>query len=124
MKVSKRSTLDRYYLLQWKGYGIFLHRIHHSDDPAVYHNHPWPWFSVILGQYTETRLRERPQPRRLLNWSKSFVPHQVTLTHGSVWTLFFHGRRDNAWGVFASDGRQLCSEPWRGVERPERVAYT
>ena len=123
VKVSRRDTVDRYYLFKWRGYAVFLHRIHHSDDPTVFHTHPWPWFSVIFGRYTEQRLRERPAVRWLLNWSKSYVPHRVTLTHGPVWTLFFHGRRDNEWGVFAPDGLQIRKEPWRGLGNPERTSY-
>lgn len=123
MKVSKRATLDRYYLLKWRGYGIFLHRIHHSD-PEVFHSHPWPWVSFILGGYTEQRLREVPRRRRFVNWLRSSVPHRVTLTSGPVWTLFFHGKRDNTWGVFAPNGRCIELEPWLGTNNPERTSYT
>lgn len=123
MRVSRRGSIDRYYLFQRWGYGVFLHRIHASDNPTVFHNHPWPWFSVFFGKYTEERLGDKPRLRRFANWAQSWVPHRVTLTHGPVWTIFVHGRRNNVWGVFDSSGRRLSNEPWRGLGNPERISY-
>jgi hypothetical protein len=32
-KVSRRDNLDRYYVLQALGFGLFVHRIHHNEEP-------------------------------------------------------------------------------------------
>jgi hypothetical protein len=39
-----------------------------------------------------------------------------------VYTLFFHGRRCNKWGVFDREGNLIEGEPWRGVS-PDRQNY-
>ena len=112
MKVSKRDNLNRYYLFKLWGFGLFVHYIHH-DEPESFHNHPWTGVSLILGSY-----REETFKGSRIKWFFNVVgktPHRVTLTHGPVWTLFFHFPRNNRWRVFARDGRVLSEEPWRGV---------
>jgi hypothetical protein len=122
--VSRRGSVDRYYLLKLLGFGVFLHRIHHDDPPGTFHTHPWPWVSFILGTYVEERLREEPRRRRFVNVLSSKTPHRVTLPAGPVWTLLVHGRRDNEWCVLDDEGRPTSREPWRGTSNPERKSYT
>lgn len=113
-RVSRRDNLDRYYLLQVLGFGLFLHRIHH-DEPDSFHSHPWDGVSLILGAYLEERMGETPRVRRGWNVICATRFHRVTLPHGPVWTLFLHGRRYNRWAVKARSGVVLDVEPWRGV---------
>lgn len=115
MKVSKRDNLDRYYLLQAFGFGIFLHHAHHDEKVDVYHSHPWNGFSFIFGSYLE---EHRGKPKRLRRWFntiKATRHHRVELPNGPVWTLFFHGRRYNRWEVVDKAGTVLAVEPWRDV---------
>ncbi len=112
LKVSRRDNLDRYYLFKWRGFGLFIHYIHH-DEPDSFHNHPWPGVSLILGAY-----REETFKGSRIKWFFNLVgktPHRVTLPRGPVWTLFFHLPRNNHWKVFNRKGVILCEEPWRGV---------
>lgn len=123
MKVSRRASIDRYYLLSLFGYGVFLHHIHHDDPKPVMHSHPWAWFSVIFGRYEETRQGQPTQTRRGFNYCKPGVPHRVTLPYGPVWTLLFHGPRRCRWVVTDLDGNVLEEEPWTGTENAERKSY-
>jgi hypothetical protein len=115
VKVSRRDNLDRHYVLQWRGFGLFAHRIHHDEDADIFHSHPWNGFSIILGGYLEERFGERPAMRWLFNVIRGDVFHRVTLPRGPVWTIFVHGRRWNRWAVRHRDGRVLDVEPWRDV---------
>lgn len=115
MKVSRRDNLDRHYLLQAFGLGIFLHRIHHDEEIDVFHSHPWDGISLILGSYLEERLGKAPRLRRWFNVVRASRHHRVTLPNGPVWTVFFHLRRYNKWEVKHRDGRVLDVEPWRDV---------
>ena len=121
MKVSRRDNLDRYYVLQAFGYGIFLHRIHHDETVDIFHSHPWDGWSLIFGGYLEERFREPPRFRWLFNTIRASRFHRVSLPRGPVWSLFVHGRRKNRWAVKHRDGRILDVEPWRGVGG--RTAY-
>jgi len=115
VKVSRRDNLDRYYLLQAFGFGLFVHRIHHSEDTDTFHSHPWGWFSLIFGSYVEERLDEAPRTRRWWNRIRAGEAHRVELPKGPVWTILVHGRRRVPWQVFDRSGRVLDTEPWRGV---------
>lgn len=115
MKVSRRETIDRYYLFKFFGYGLFIHRIHHSDPAGVYHTHPWSAVSFIFGSYTEYTLGGLPKVKTGFNLLKAKVPHRVILHKGPVWTVFIHGRRSNEWKVFDEVGEVVDVEPWRGV---------
>ena len=121
MKVSRRDNLDRYYLVQAFGYGIFLHRIHHDEGLSL-HSHPWSWASLIFGSYVEERLGEAPRVRRGWNAMRAGVAHRVVIPNGPVWTLLVHGRRRVPWKVFDRGGHVLDVEPWRGVGG--RTSYT
>jgi hypothetical protein len=124
MKISRGAALDRYYLLKLFGFGIFLHRIHHSDpgavylvprsgDVALYHSHPWSGLSLILGSYVEIRYGENPKRRWLWNWINAKVHHRVLIAK-PVWTLFIHLPKSNRWSVINENGCVLSEEPWKG----------
>lgn len=131
MRISRRDTIDRYYLLSWRGWGLFLHRIK-RDEPKTYHSHPWTWWSIILGSYIDHRFEDSLGERffnssstvkRFFNSCPAGVPHRVTLRRGPVWTLCLHAPRTVRWAVYGPTGRKLEEEPWRGTENPERTSY-
>lgn len=115
MKISRRDNLDRYYLLQAFGFGLFAHRIHHDETPDVFHSHPWDGVSLIFGSYLEERLGETPKTRWGFNVVRARRFHRISLPRGPVWSLFLHGRRYNRWAVCDREGKVLDVEPWRGV---------
>lgn len=113
LKVSRGASLDRFYLLKLFGFGIFLHRIHHSDPVCLYHSHPWSGLSLILGSYVEM-FRKQPAHRRyFFNWIRADRHHRVVVAR-PVWTLFIHGRRCNRWSIVNERGETTSIEPWRG----------
>lgn len=126
MKVSRRATVDRYYLASWRGWAVFLHRIHRDEQEGVYHSHPWSWVSVILGSYTDHRFvvtGARSRVRQFFNWCRAGEPHRVTLHNGPVWTLCIHAPRVCQWATFDQLGQVIEREPWRGTANPERTEY-
>lgn len=124
VKVSKRDTCDRYYLLKFLGFGIFLHRLHKTEDYELFHNHPWSWFSIIFFSYVEEVYGKKSKTVRFFNWHKGDTFHRIIIPYGRehVWTLFFHSRRFNKWQVKNREGKIIDEEPWRGVEG-ERTTY-
>lgn len=140
MKVSRRATVDRYYLASWRGWAVFLHRIHRDEQEGVYHSHPWSWVSVILGSYTDHRFvypwgsrlgtgtgtgtrSTRSRVRQFFNWCRAGEPHRVTLHNGPVWTICIHAPRVCPWATFDQWGQVIEREPWRGTDNPERTEY-
>lgn len=120
MKVSKRENLDRHYLLQAFGFGIFFHHIHHSEDIDVFHNHPWNGISFIFGSYDEERFGESKKKRSFFNFIKAARFHRIEISK-PVWTLFIHFRKSNKWQVKGRDGKILDTAPWDGIGG--RTAY-
>jgi hypothetical protein len=116
VKVSRRDTCDRYYLISLFGFAVFLHRLHCDEEKGVYHNHPWSGISLIIGSYLEQRYGDRPRIRRLLHFLPATTYHRLELPNGPVWTIFFHFRRSNRWRVINEQGKVMVTEPWRGVE--------
>lgn len=112
IKVSKRDNCDRYYLIKFLGFGVFLHKIHTDEELDLYHNHPWSWISIIFGSYIEERFGKKPRIKRLINFAKSTTFHRITVSR-PVWTLFLHFRRNNNWQVKNGDNQIISEEPWR-----------
>lgn len=127
IKVSRGESLDRFYMFKLFGFGVFLHKIHHSDPHETFHNHPWSGLSIIFGKYHEyvayvernsqgnpIALTTIGYPRRWFNWIPAKRYHQVRLlTTKPVWTLFFHLPKSNKWSVIDWKGR-IVEAPWEG----------
>lgn len=115
-KVSYGNSLNRYYLLKLFGCGIFLHKIHSDDPPGIYHNHPWNWFSIVIGQYWETKWDDGNVVSDRVygfNSGKAEVYHRI-IVDSPVWTIFFHGPKCNKWKIIDSLGTVLKVEPFEG----------
>lgn len=98
----------RYLLGTGKTFGVFLHHFVGSDEPDVFHDHPWTWgVSLVLrGGYVEERcdrtggslVRRVLRPGRL-NVLRPGDFHRVELRGGRpAWTLFVHGPKVRRWG--------------------------
>lgn len=116
-KVSRGESIDRYYILKLFGYGIFLHKIHHSDPSGIFHNHPWNGISFFLGDYWESKYD--PEKGFLTVDRISFFNrirakdyHRIII-NSPIWTLFFHGPKINEWSVIDSLGNEIKA-PWEG----------
>lgn len=93
--------LTRHYILNKKRFSIFLHKFHASDEPIIFHNHPWAFsFSIILyGSYLEFRSYKNNKLIKTkivfpgyINYINSKIFHRVDLLTKCVWTLFFTGK--------------------------------
>ena len=132
MKVSRRANNDRYYCLQTRWFGVYVHRIHHSEGPT-FHTHPWSWVSIVFGSYDDERLVRSgtdgwlvtSRTRRVFGWNRcrAGVAHRVTLPRGPVWTICFRVPRRCQWQVLSPDGDVIEVEPWTGLENPSRTEY-
>jgi hypothetical protein len=117
MKISRGESLDRFYLFSLFGFGLFLHRIHHSDPMGVYHSHPWSGLSMFLGSYGECIKRPDGKVdfkiRYFWNWINAKQHHRVMILK-PMWTLFFHLPRSNDWSIIDEKGNKV-EVPWEGA---------
>lgn len=118
VKVSRRDTADRYYLVSLFGFALFLHRLHKDEEKNVFHTHPWNAISLIFGYYHEQRMGKKLKVRYGLHFLPANTPHRLELPYGTVWTLFFHFRRFNRWTVRTGDNHIIAVEPWRHIGGP------
>lgn len=112
-RTCNEPLLTRYYLFlkdrKWFPFNVFLHKFH-KGDPGDLHDHPWPYFTLILkgGYYEyvelklgdnvigETRYWRGPGHFRFCS-AKSF--HRIELHPGiTPWTLFVPGPQTREWG--------------------------
>ena len=118
-----RKGLDR-YLTRWTLWGrrfgegskVFLHLFHRGDAEPYFHDHPWPFWSLILwgGYWEESEAgRKWYGPGRLLRRPAEWR-HRVELPPGrKCWTLIWCGVRVRSWGFWCPGTGFL---PWRQHE--------
>lgn len=117
-----RPYLDRYYLAGWQpgrrpGSAVYLHHFLSSDDPGVYHSHPWAWSCslILVGGYREARCVTGPltaQGGRISGEGviveRMYLPgevnvilaedrHRIDLLESDAWTLFLAGDYARPW---------------------------
>jgi hypothetical protein len=125
--------LERFYIVKAPLIEIMIHRFHLSDV-AVFHDHPWASWNVILkGGYVEHTLQDGNEAAQFrkpgyFGQRSAKAKHWVELPEGSagnVWTLFVTFRREKSWGYFTDHGYYPFEEYFRmtGVDvvnqRPE-----
>jgi len=110
--------LTRYYLFlkdrKRFPFNVFLHKFH-KGDPGDVHDHPWPYFTLILagGYYEwvpkfaneimigEIRMWRGPGHFRFCS-STSY--HRLELKEGiTPWTLFMPGPQRREWGFLVNN---------------------
>lgn len=118
-RVSDEPYLERYYLFLKERSGfpfnIFLHKFLKSDPDDV-HDHPWPYFTVILrGGYWEWIPQFDSQGRKItevahwrgpgsFRWCSANSYHRIELDPGvTCWTLFIPGVKQREWGFLVSN---------------------
>lgn len=117
--------MERFWILPYGRLGVAA-RVHHilrSDDDCAFHDHPWPYLTIILkGGYFEVtprfdesglylgERREWRKPgsilfRRAKSWHRLEVPDDV-----DTWTLFITGPRRQSWGFMVQPKNKIY---WR-----------
>jgi len=118
--------LTRYYLFLKERerfpFNIFLHNFH-KGDPDDLHDHPWPYFTLILrGGYWEHTPSGRywRGPGHFRVCSPNSL-HRIELEPGvDTWTLFIPGPQKREWG-FVEDGTWIQHEQY--FERKYKEAH-
>lgn len=102
--------LTRYYILGGRRttYALMLHRFHQSDMDRDLHDHPWPFWSLILtGGYWEVTPPFRPHfygPGSFLRRPAAWV-HRVAIREwDKPWTLVLRFKYERKWGFHTKDG--------------------
>jgi len=97
----KEPSRIRWRLFHCPYFGIYLHKWLKPDPRETPHNHPWPFFSLILWGGYEEILFGCPSPRAYRRWI-NIVPRHVFHTVFDVrvptWSLMFVGRDRGEWG--------------------------
>ena len=110
--------LTRYYLFlkdrKRFPFNAFLHKFH-KGDPGDVHDHPWPYFTLILkgGYYEYTpnfkngkMVGETKHWRGPGHWRvcSSGSYHRIELVPGiTAWTLFMPGPQTREWGFLVKN---------------------
>lgn len=117
------SGVDR-YLTRWDVRGnrngdgdkLFVHLFHRGDAEPYNHDHPWPFWSLILwGGYWEITPTGRKWyfPGCLLRRPAEWQHHVEIPAGRRCWTLIWTGSKIRSWG-FICPGRGWI--PWREHE--------
>lgn len=117
--------MERFWIVPY-GRGPFAARVHHilrSDDDRAFHDHPWPYLTIILkggyievtpvydadGFYQGERRIWRGAGSVLLrgarSWHRLEIPECV-----DTWTLFITGPKRQSWGFMAQPKNKIY---WR-----------
>ena len=117
--------MNRYWLLPYNRFGLAarVHEILRSDSDRVFHDHPWPYVTVILrGGYCEVRPLFDSSGicagetrcwhgagSVLIRSAKSW--HRLEVPEGqSAWTLFISGPYRQRWGFMLNPHNKVY---WR-----------
>ena len=119
--------LERYYLFLTDRkrfpFNVFLHKFL-KGDPDDLHDHPWPYFTIILrGGYWEYtpqgKFWRKPGHFRFCS-SRSL--HRIELDPGvTCWTLFFPGPQLREWG-FVKDEEWVQHEQYFELRKEQKNA--
>ena len=109
--------LTRYYLFlkdrKWFPFNVFLHNFHKGDLDDL-HDHPWPYFTLILRggywEHTVSGKHWRSPGHFRINTPRSL--HRIELEPNTdVWTLFIPGPKLREWG-FIRKGEWVESQQY------------
>jgi hypothetical protein len=112
-RVHDEPLLTRYYLFlkdrKRFPFNIFLHKFH-KGDPGDVHDHPWPYFTLILaGGYYEWVLSGNCEIRKWrgpghFRFCSANSYHRIELKEGvTPWTLFMPGPQTREWGFLVNN---------------------
>jgi hypothetical protein len=98
--------LERYFVGQWFGVTVYLHRFLSADTERHLHNHPWGWgrSAVLSGAYDEESVVDicphmpggAVTVSRRVRWFNRVDGnhfHRISNAAPNTWTLFIHGPR-------------------------------
>lgn len=115
--VHLEGYMERYWLISYSRFlpSARIHHILRSDSGRAFHDHPWPYLTIILrGGYHEVKpvydksglyigdSRRWYGPGSIL-FRKADSYHRLEIPEGkTAWTLFVTGRYQRKWGFLAN----------------------
>lgn len=125
--------LRRYFVVNTRGFRVFVHNIRREDDDRDPHDHPASFLTLVLrGGYTD---EEHERVRRVRAWLLTGqVDYQDKLRAGSVrfrraehvhrvrdvlpntWTLTIWGRYRRDWGFWDQNWNWIHWREYLGIE--------
>lgn len=115
-----RPLMTRYKLARIRGWNLYIHHFHRSDEDRELHDHPWGFWSLILwGGYVEVTPAQREfttslnEPRVKRAWigpgKLIYRPaewiHRVEIPVGKCsWSLVVTTSKRRCWGFWTRQG--------------------
>lgn len=110
--------VTRYYLFDNSWFGVYLHRLHTSDEDRALHDHPWSFVTFLFSSgYWE--FVPNPdvdeivgmgptvgywRPRFSVLYRPAEWKHRLVLVKRPTWTLVLRGPRRRLWGFWTATG--------------------
>jgi hypothetical protein len=94
------------YLRRWViDLWLFSVRVHHwigSDDPRYYHDHPWPYVTLVVrGSYLDRSPAGDVELKApMIAFRRSGHRHTVQVAAGGCWTVMLAGPEIRRWGFW------------------------
>lgn len=115
----KEPSRVRWRLFHCPYFGIYLHKWLKPDPRETLHNHPWPFFSIILrGNYYQKGIVVTPRGHRrfenLIFWLNRVprnVFHTVNQVAPGTLSLMFVGRDRGDWGYLDPEYIPFAEHP-------------
>ena len=108
-RYSNEPYLTRYYLFlkdrKWFPFNVFLHNFHKGDLDDL-HDHPWPYFTVILkgGYWEHTPSGKYWRSPGHFRFATPRSLHRIELAPDTnVWTMFVPGPKIREWDLLSMD---------------------
>jgi hypothetical protein len=109
-RINDVNNADAPYVLRWviadtPWFKLYIHKIARSEDLGIYHDHPWPFMSIMLENgYTEEIKKPSGACERTVYkpgdviFHKPGTPHRLELINDKpCWTLFMCGPQVRKW---------------------------
>lgn len=128
-----KGPLTRFFLVNTRWLGVYLHRLDRPDADRECHDHPWSFVSVVLrGGYLEER-RRRGGGWRAREWRGRFSvaarqysdAHRIAGIAPGTWTLILRGRDRRTWGFYIEDATGVWCRwvHWRRFEEDRHEVH-
>lgn len=119
-------------LLQTVGVAVRVHNILRSDDDRAFHDHPWPYLTIILkggyfevqpvfdksGLHTGIMRTWRGPGSIMLRGAKSW--HRLEVDPAKdCWTLFCTGKQAQQWGFLANPKAKVHYREFLGLDKDD-----
>lgn len=124
--------MERFWLIPYNRFNVAA-RVHHilrSDDDRAFHDHPWPYITIILrGGYTEVtpiwdksgiykgiKRKYHKAGSILFRGAKTWHRLEVTKER-TAWTLFITFKKKQSWGFLPEPDMKVHYKKYLGEDQ-------